>query len=127
MCKNQTGTLILLARPQLTKLTHEDSNLAACYAKLARPIGFCLQCAALMCPIAFCFPGLIWDCIYKRSLHLQYTFPKLKFAQSTFQNANAQVHKDSFSLAMPYAEWSVYENTAVYYARPFESNSDGHK
>lgn len=35
------------------------------------------------------------------------------------KNANAQVHKDSLSLAMPYAKWSVYEIIAVRYVRPF--------
>lgn len=39
----------------------------------------------------------------------------------------SQVHKDSFSLAAPYAKWSVYRIIAVHYVRPFESNSESHK
>lgn len=54
-------------------------------------------------------------------------FPSLESCAVNFPKANARVHKDSFSLAMPYAKWSVYEIIAVHYVCPFESNSDGHK
>lgn len=38
-----------------------------------------------------------------------------------------QVHKDSFSLAIPYAKWNVHEITALIYVCPSESNSASHK
>lgn len=38
-----------------------------------------------------------------------------------------QVHKDSFSLALPYAKWNVHEITALLYVCPSQSNSASNK
>lgn len=38
-----------------------------------------------------------------------------------------QIHKDSFSLAVPSAKWSVDEIIALLYVCPSESNSANHK